>query len=100
MFVYTEYILLCFSIMILSVYFGTYAHSFPQESLVRDSAAQTTDGDLIVQASGSTTSASLLLGVCDLMGSLTRIMGTLHTNLSTIMIVSHQILLRMRNVAH
>jgi hypothetical protein len=46
-----------------------YAHSLPQESLVRDSAAQTSDGDLIVQAPSSTSSASLLLRVCDPVGS-------------------------------
>jgi hypothetical protein len=60
MFVYSEYTLSYFSITALSVYVITCAHSFPQESLVLESAAQKSDGDLIVRAPGSTSSASLL----------------------------------------
>ena len=71
MFSYTKYILLYFSIMILSGYCGTYAHRFPQESLVHDSAAQTTDGDLTVWAPSS---ASLRLGVCDSEGAIVHIL--------------------------
>jgi hypothetical protein len=69
MIIYTEYILLYFSITILSGYFDKCAHFYSQESLVRDSATQTTDGDLIVRVLGSTSSASLRLVFCDPEGS-------------------------------
>jgi hypothetical protein len=61
MFIYSQYTLSYFSITVSSVYVAKCAHSYSQESLVRESAAQKSDGNLIVQAPGSSSSVSLLL---------------------------------------
>jgi hypothetical protein len=60
MFIYSQYTLSYLSITVSSVYIGKCAHSYPQESLVREPAAQKSDGDLIVEAPGSRSSACLL----------------------------------------
>jgi hypothetical protein len=60
MFIYSQYTLSYFSITVSSVYVAKCAHSYPQESLVREAAAQKSDGDLIVRAPGSRSSVSLL----------------------------------------
>jgi hypothetical protein len=60
MFICFQYTLFYLSTTVLSLYVAKCAHSYPQESLVRESADQKFDGDSIVRAPGSRSSVSLL----------------------------------------